>query len=507
MDKFKAIVVDDESIICEAVRAILATENIEVFATTSSLEAAEKIKSNGYDLIISDVKMPEMDGFELYENIKEDAPDSTFILITAYGTISSAVDAIKKGIYDYIPKPFTPDEVRIPVRRALEKKALERENIALRTQLEARYSFQNIIGNSSEMHEVFRIMRHAASSESNVLITGESGTGKELVARAVHSNSVRARKKFVTVNCGAIPEGLLESELFGHVKGAFTGAVSDKRGLVEEADKGTLFLDEIGELAPVLQVKLLRVLQDGDFTRVGDTLPRKVNVRIIAATNKDLKKAILEKKFREDLYYRLNVIPVELPPLRKRKEDIPILINYFLEKHRMKAADKNISGISREAMQALLHSRGRLSAGLAVNAHRKMIGARENPQVALEVFQELHFEMRLGSGDQVAERGADVGRGQRAGELAEGTAGTGGQQQEIGGVGAIAAAQAPAARGALDRGHAVAHQLAARLGGALQHQAVQVVARIDEHRLAKTEARGGSVGRDEHAFADNFLWP
>ncbi len=355
MDKFKAIVVDDESIVCEAVKAILATENIEVFATTSSLEAAEKIKKNNYDLIISDVKMPEMDGFELYENIKESAPDSIFILITAYGTISSAVDAIKKGIYDYIPKPFTPDEVRIPVRRALEKKALERENIALRTQLEARYSFQNIIGNSSEMHEVFRIMRHAASSESNVLITGESGTGKELVARAVHSNSVRARKKFIIVNCGAIPEGLLESELFGHIKGAFTGAVSDKRGLVEEADKGTLFLDEIGELAPVLQVKLLRVLQDGDFARVGETLPRKVNVRIIAATNKDLKKAIVEKKFREDLYYRLNVIPVELPPLRKRKEDIPILVNYFLEKHRTKAADKNINGISREAMQALLH--------------------------------------------------------------------------------------------------------------------------------------------------------
>ena len=355
MDKFRALVVDDEEIVCEAVKAILETENIDVETTISSLAAVEMIRNNGYDLIISDVMMPEMNGFDLYENIKEAAPDSIFILITAYGTISSAVDAIKMGIYDYIPKPFTPDEVRIPVRRALEKKRLERENIALRSQIETRYSFRSIIGNSPEMHEVFRIMRHAASSESNVLITGESGTGKELVARAVHSNSVRARKKFVTVNCGAIPEGLMESELFGHVKGAFTGAVSDKRGLVEEADRGTLFLDEIGELPQVLQVKLLRVLQDGDFSRVGDPVPRNVNVRVIAATNKDLKKAIAEKNFREDLYYRLNVIPIELPPLRMRKEDIPVLVSFFLEKHKVKAAEKNIQGISKEAMQSLLN--------------------------------------------------------------------------------------------------------------------------------------------------------
>jgi DNA-binding NtrC family response regulator len=355
MDRFKAIVVDDEIIVCEAVKAILETEDIDVEMTISSLAAVDMIKHNAYDLIISDVKMPEMDGFELYESIRDHVPESIFIIITAYGTISSAVEAIKKGIYDYIPKPFTPDEVRIPVRRAIEKKRLERENIALRSQIEARYSFRNIIGNSTEMHEVFRIMRHAASSESNVLITGESGTGKELVARAIHSNSVRTRKKFVTVNCGAIPEGLMESELFGHVKGAFTGAVSEKRGLVEEAHKGTLFLDEIGELPQVLQVKLLRVLQDGDFSRLGDPVPRNVNVRVLAATNRDLKKAIAEKNFREDLYYRLNVIPIELPPLRKRTEDIPMLVNFFLDKHKTKAVEKNITGISKEAMQALLN--------------------------------------------------------------------------------------------------------------------------------------------------------
>jgi len=355
MEKFKAIVVDDEPSVCEAVKAILETEDIDVFTTISSVDAVEYIKKQSYDLIISDLKMPVMNGLELYENIRDVATDSIFIIITAYGTIPSAVDAVKKGVYDYIPKPFTPDEVRIPIRRALERKVLERENLALRTQIETRYSFQSIIGNSPEMHEVFRIMRHAASSESNVLVIGESGTGKELVARAIHSNSVRARRKFVTVNCGAIPEGLMESELFGHVKGAFTGAVADKRGLVEEADKGTLFLDEIGELPPTLQVKLLRVLQDGDFTRVGDTQPRSVNVRVIAATNRDLKKAISDKSFREDLYYRLNVIPIDLPPLRVRKEDIPLLVNHFVQKHKVRAIEKNISGVSKEAMQALIN--------------------------------------------------------------------------------------------------------------------------------------------------------
>jgi DNA-binding NtrC family response regulator len=354
-DKFRSLVVDDEASVCEAVKAILETEGIDVATTTSSTDAVEDVRKNSYDLIISDLKMPKMDGLQFYDQVKEISPDSVFMIITAFGTIPSAVDAIKKGVYDYIPKPFTPDEVRIPVRRALEKKRLERENIALRTQIETRYSFQNIIGNSPEIREVFRIMRHAASSESSVLITGESGTGKELAARAVHSNSVRVRRKFVTVNCGAIPEGLIESELFGHVKGSFTGAVADKKGLVEEADKGTLFLDEIGELSPALQVKLLRVLQEGEFLRVGDTQPRRVNVRVIAATNRDLKKAIAEKLFREDLYYRLNVIPIELPPLRTRKDDIPLLISFFIEKHKEKAAEKNINGIAKDAIQALLN--------------------------------------------------------------------------------------------------------------------------------------------------------
>jgi DNA-binding NtrC family response regulator len=353
-DHFKAVVVDDEPSVCEAVRAILELDGIDVTTFTDSAAAAENIKRNPYDLIISDLKMPRMSGLELYEALRDANIETTFIIITAFGTIPSAVDAVKKGIYDYIPKPFTPDEVRLPVRRALEKRRLERENMALRSQVETRYSFQSIIGNSPEIRETFRVMRHAASSESNVLVTGESGTGKELVARAIHSNSVRVRRKFVTVNCGAIPDGLIESELFGHAKGAFTGAIADKKGLVEEADKGTLFLDEIGELSAPLQVKLLRVLQEGEFTRIGETATRKVNVRLVAATNKDLKKAIIDRAFREDLYYRLNVIPIELPPLRKRQEDVPLLVNHFIAKHKGKADEKKITGISKEAMQALL---------------------------------------------------------------------------------------------------------------------------------------------------------
>jgi len=355
MDKFKAIVVDDESSVCEAVKAILELEGIDVTTFTDSVAASEDIKQNAYDLIISDLKMPKMTGLELYDAVKDAAPDSIFIIITAFGTIPSAVDAVKKGVYDYIPKPFTPDEVRAPLRRAMEKRRLEKENIVLRSQLETRYSFRSIIGNSPEIRETFRVMRHAASSESNVLVTGESGTGKELVARAIHSNSVRVRRKFVTVNCGAIPDGLIESELFGHVKGSFTGAIADKKGLVEEADKGTLFLDEIGELSPPLQVKLLRVLQEGEFTRIGDPQTRKVNVRVVAATNKDLKKAIAEKLFREDLYYRLNVIPIELPPLRRRQEDVPLLVNHFIEKHKTRAPEKNIAGIAKDAMQTVLN--------------------------------------------------------------------------------------------------------------------------------------------------------
>jgi DNA-binding NtrC family response regulator len=354
MDRLKALVIDDEESICEVIRAIIEAEGINVATTTSSTKAVELIRQTNYDIIISDLKMPDISGLELYEMSREISPDSVFIIVTAYGTIQSAVDAVKKGIYDYIQKPFTPDEVRIPVRRALDKKTLERENIALRSQIESRYSFSNIIGTNPKMQEVFRIMKHAASSDSNVLITGESGTGKELVARSIHSNSARAKRKFVIVNCGAIPEGFIESELFGYVKGAVAGAVADKRGLLEEADRGTLFLDEIGELSPALQVKLLRAISDDGFMKVGDSQPIRVNLRIIAATNRDLRKMITDKMFREDLFYRLNVIPIKMPPLREKKEDIPLLATHFIQKHRTKVIGKEVTGISKEALHAFM---------------------------------------------------------------------------------------------------------------------------------------------------------
>ncbi|HTZ18297.1 MAG TPA: sigma-54 dependent transcriptional regulator [Dissulfurispiraceae bacterium] len=354
MDKLNALVIDDEESILEVIRAIIEAEGILVTTTTSSAEAVDLIRNTDFDIIISDLKMPDISGLDLYEMCKEISPDSIFIIVTAYGTIQSAVDAVKKGIYDYIQKPFTPDEVRIPVRRAFDKKTLERENLALRSQIESRYAFSNIVGSSPAMQEAFRIMKHAASSDSNVMITGESGTGKELVARSIHSNSARSRRKFVVVNCGAIPDGIIESELFGHVKGATDGAVTDKRGLLEEADRGTLFLDEIGELSPTLQVKLLRAISGEGFTRVGDSNPISVNLRTIAATNRDLKKLIANKLFREDLFYRLNIIPIKMPPLREKKDDIPLLVNYFIQKHRAKVTGKDVIGISKEALHALM---------------------------------------------------------------------------------------------------------------------------------------------------------
>jgi DNA-binding NtrC family response regulator len=355
MDKLKALVVDDEDSICEVIRAIIEAEGIDVATTTSSAEAVELIRKTNFDIIISDLKMPDISGIDLFEMSKEISPDSIFIIVTAYGTIQSAVDAVKKGIYDYIQKPFTPDEVRIPVRRARDKKTLERENIVLRSQIESRYAFRNIIGGSPQMQETFRIMKHASSSDSNVLISGESGTGKELVARSIHSNSSRARRKFAVVNCGAIPDGFVESELFGYLKGAVEGAAADRRGLLEEADRGTLFLDEVGELSPALQVKLLRAISGDGFMRVGGSQLITVNLRIIAATNRALKKLISEKMFREDLFYRLNIIPVRMAPLRERKEDIPLLVNYFIQKHRIKVMGKEVSGISKEALHAIMN--------------------------------------------------------------------------------------------------------------------------------------------------------
>ncbi len=349
---YKAIVIDDEISVCEAVRAILEGEGIEVFTTTNSINAIEQIKGNNYDLIISDLKMPEMDGLELYDNIKETAPESIFIIITAYGTIQSAVDAIKKGIYDYIPKPFTPDEVRIPVRRALERKMLKKENIALKAYIGMDKKVP-VIAKSQSMKKVLSLIEGMKDSNCGILLTGESGAGKNLIAQIIHSTSKRKDMPFLSINCATLTEELLASELFGHEKGAFTGAVRTKPGLIEIADTGTLFLDEIAEMSPNLQAKLLKVVEDGEFYRVGGTKLIKVDVRFIAATNQDIKKLIAEGKFREDLYYRLNIMDIFIPPLRERQEDIKPLSTFFLQKH-LPESNKKITGFAKDTMDILM---------------------------------------------------------------------------------------------------------------------------------------------------------
>jgi two-component system response regulator PilR (NtrC family) len=330
--KGKILVVEDEKSMREVLKIFFESENFNVTTSSDGLEALSLLEKDIYDVVITDIRLPRLDGMELLKKIKEVSPNTMVIMITAFGTKESAIEAMKIGAYDYINKPFNMDELRIIVKRALEKKKLSEEVSILRQKVETTYALENIIGQSPKMQELFRLIPRIAQSNSHVLITGESGSGKELFANALHNLSQRKDKNFVTINCAAFPEGLLESELFGHMKGAFTGALYNKQGLFEIADGGTLFLDEIGEMSINLQVKLLRVIENGTFRRVGGTSDIKVDVRIISATNKDLKEEVLAGRFREDLYYRLNVVPINIPPLRERKEDIPLLIDYFLKK-------------------------------------------------------------------------------------------------------------------------------------------------------------------------------
>ena len=330
--KHRILVVDDEESMREFLCILLQRDGYLVEAVGDGQQAIMRLKEQAYDLIISDIKMPRLDGFGVLDYVKERCPCTAMIMITAFSTTEQAVDAMKKGAYDYITKPFKNEEIRLVVENALERMDLRRENLQLKKELGQRFSFANIIGKSKVMQDVYNLIEKVAASKVNVLVTGESGTGKELVARAIHYNSDRRDKAFVAINCGAIPENLLESELFGHEKGAFTGAVQQKSGLFEVADGGTLFLDEIAELPPMMQVKLLRVIQEREFRRVGGTRDLKVDVRLVAATNKDLGQAVSAEQFREDLFYRLNVIQISLPPLRDRREDIPLLVRHFLEK-------------------------------------------------------------------------------------------------------------------------------------------------------------------------------
>ncbi len=327
------LVVDDSPDTLELIVEGLQEEGYRVDVASSGPEAIKKAKDRSYEIVLTDLVMPEMDGLEVLAHFSEAYPETVVIVLTGYATIETAVEAMKRGAFDYLTKPAKLDEIRVVLERAREFITLRSENLMLKSQLQERYGFDKIIGRSQAMHEIYRIIQRVAKTDTTVLITGESGTGKELIARAIHYNSERKDKPLVPINCGAIPEELLESELFGHEKGAFTGAVRDRKGRFEMAHQGTVFLDEIGDMSPKLQVKLLRFLQERKFERVGGSRTIEVDVRIIAATNKDLEKEVREGNFREDLYFRLNVIPIHVPPLRERDGDIPLLIHHFLHEH------------------------------------------------------------------------------------------------------------------------------------------------------------------------------
>ncbi len=350
--KMRILVADDEASIREFLRIALHRSGYEVETAGSVAEARKKLDVGSIDLLVCDLMMPDGSGMDLLREIKAKTPDLPVVMITAHSTARSAVEALKHGAFDYVAKPFDVDELLIVVGKALEEKELVEENVHLKRELADRYTFGNLLGRSAIMRGIFSMVERVAKTGSTILITGESGTGKELIARAVHYNSPRATGKFVSINCGAMPENLLESELFGHARGSFTGAVRDKKGLFEEASGGTIFLDEIGEMTSLMQVKLLRVLQERVCRRVGDNLEIPIDSRVIAATNRDLAEMVRIGTFREDLFYRINVIPVQLPPLRARREDIPLLTSFFLKKFSDQAA-RPVLRITAEALRAL----------------------------------------------------------------------------------------------------------------------------------------------------------
>ena len=350
--KSKVLIVDDEIDSLELMQELFESKGYISDTATNGVEAINKIKLQEPDIVLTDIRMPEMDGMQLLNFLIKDHPNIPVIMITAHGTVEAAVEAMRIGAKDYILKPIRLDEILAKVERITQLNSLIKENEYLLNRLQQTYDFTNMIGKTDKVQELFKLVKDVAATNTTVLIRGESGTGKELIANAIHYNSTRVKRPFVKVNCGVLAESLLESELFGHVRGAFTGAIKDKIGRFELANGGTLFLDEIGDISLNMQLKLLRVLQEGEFERVGGTETLKVDVRIIAATNKDLERAMDEGKFRQDLYYRLNVIPIEVPPLRERKDDIKYLIYYFMEKFN-KIYGKNIAEIDPKAMSLM----------------------------------------------------------------------------------------------------------------------------------------------------------
>lgn len=386
----KILIVDDERSMRDILSIMLKRAGYDVTLASDGDEAIAQLEKELFDLVITDLKMPKVGGLEVLKAVKELSPESVVLIITAFASADSAVEAMKLGAYDYLTKPFQIDEVQLIIRNALEKRRLSTENMLLRREVAAKAPAAQIIGDSEAIKKVFDIIKKVADTKSNVLICGESGTGKELVAREIHQKSARARMPFVTVNCSALPEPLLESELFGHMKGSFTGAVSNKPGLFEVANGGSVFLDEIGETTPAMQVKLLRVIQEREFRRVGGTRDVKVDIRIIAATNKDLEKAVADGSFREDLYYRLDVIPITLPPLRQRVDDIPLLARHFLEKF-ARVSGRSVSALSQEALDALMAHEWRGNVRELENLIERVVAFSNNSKITgEEVESSLH---------------------------------------------------------------------------------------------------------------------
>ncbi len=349
----RILIVDDEKSMCQYLSIMLKKEGYEIKTVNSGKKAVNAIKESNFDVVITDIKMEGMDGIEVLKAVKEIDPTVPVVIMTAYASQKTAIEALNKGAFYYLIKRAKNEEIKMVIRNALDMHKVRNENLFLKKQLKKKDEFKEIIGKSEEIQKVFNLVDKVADTDSTILICGESGTGKELIAKAIHYRSSRANKPFVSINCSALPENLLESELFGHVKGSFTGAIRDKDGLFKVASGGTFFLDEVGETSPAIQVKLLRVLQEREIIPVGGTKPIKVDVRLIAATNADLEKAVKEERFRADLYYRLNVIPINIPPLRDRRDDIPLLVDHFLKLASEKMGRRK--GITKQAMDLLIN--------------------------------------------------------------------------------------------------------------------------------------------------------
>ena len=406
----RILVVDDETSMQEFLEILLRREGYDVVVCGSASEAIVALDTDDFDLVLSDIQMPGMTGLQLLDHVKSASPETLLVLITAYGTTESAVEAMKHGAYDYLTKPCSVDEIRLVVEKALEKRNLSSENVRLRRQLSEQAPLPAVLGKSSEMIEVSTLVRQVAPAKTNLLITGESGTGKDLIARAVHSLSDRRDQAFVAVNCGAIPENLLESELFGHMKGSFTGAISSKEGLFETADGGTLFLDEIGELPLQLQVKVLRAIQNRTFKRVGGVQDIHVDVRIICATNRKLEEEVREGRFREDLFYRLNVIEIQLPPLRDRAEDIPELIYCFTRSYASERR-KDVAGIAPAALAVLeeYHYPGNVRE--LENIIERAVTLCQHDRIDLDCLPETVLgRAQIDSSSEIPEEGVDLDR-------------------------------------------------------------------------------------------------